>query len=804
LSKARAKIKIRFCFYIFIFLLYFLAFPLISVAGNPNGAHYNKENNNIFWFALISDTHVNSLIYWDETNYNAFIRDTLNILRPSFILNLGDLTDQLQDPLTLGQPQWNNYRNITFRNESINNNTYFDCPGNHDQYWESENPWPESNDAYSWPWCLALRITRYPLGWPRFQQLPLTFYRQNSIQGEATNQTQQSWIFNPDFGGTYHFMLVSTPHPDYTHPCIDGYNDSPGELNDGELNFIENELERRKNANLTFIFGHHPMNRLVIGRDRFSSLLRDYNVSLYGYGHTHDMGETMVRGTLHLNVDSLAEHSRYAIVAVDNDGISVTHATLNQWPVILITTPIDKNLGGNNPYAYKVHSLGIYGSMEYHQCPIRALVFDENPVTKVEYRIDGKDEWYPMSRVRRVGGTNSYLWETTEWDCTILPSGNHTLEVRATGSTTRSDIITFEIEPRLDLIFTIDVTGSMWDDIGSVKTSATAIVDEISSKVSDWRIAVVDFQDFPVYPYGCEPGSWWNPAGDWPYRAVLPFSTDKTAIINAINGLTPLCGWDWPESIYSALIRSINTEGLGEWRKGVKKVIILMTDSYPHDPEPFTGYTLADVKNAAASVDPAVIYPVFIGWDSIAQAYAEQIAEETGGKVFYAPTSTEVVDAILEAVEVALKSPTAEAGGSYSGNVGSPVTFDASSSYDPDGTIVLYEWDWDNDGIYDENTTSPTITHTWSSEFTGMVRLRVTDNDGLTGIDTASVEIKAIKGDLDNDGDVDQNDLNILLSYRNKPATVCPKCDLDGDGTITVLDARKLVLLCTRPGCATE
>jgi len=62
----------------------------------------------------------------------------------------------------------------------------------------------------------------------------------------------------------------------------------------------------------------------------------------------------------------------------------------------------------------------------------------------------------------------------------------------------------------------------------------------------------------------------------------------------------------------------------------------------------------------------------------------------------------------------------------------------------------------------------------------------------------------AIQGDLDNDGDVDQNDLNILLTYRNQPASACPECDLDGDGVITVLDARKLVLLCTRPRCATE
>ncbi|MCD6572052.1 MAG: DUF4815 domain-containing protein, partial [Thermoplasmata archaeon] len=79
---------------------------------------------------------------------------------------------------------------------------------------------------------------------------------------------------------------------------------------------------------------------------------------------------------------------------------------------------------------------------------------------------------------------------------------------------------------RLDLIFTIDVTGSMWDDIDAVKASATEIVNEISNKVPDWRIAVVDFQDFPVYPYGCEPDYMWpGYPGDWPYRAILPFST---------------------------------------------------------------------------------------------------------------------------------------------------------------------------------------------------------------------------------------------------------------------------------------
>lgn len=59
-------------------------------------------------------------------------------------------------------------------------------------------------------------------------------------------------------------------------------------------------------------------------------------------------------------------------------------------------------------------------------------------------------------------------------------------------------------------------------------------------------------------------------------------------------------------------------------------------------------------------------------------------------------------------------------------------------------------------------------------------------------------------GDLDADCDVDQNDLNILLSYRSQLASACPSCDLDGDGTVTGLDGRKLALLCTRPRCATQ
>ena len=77
--------------------------------------------------------------------------------------------------------------------------------------------------------------------------------------------------------------------------------------------------------------------------------------------------------------------------------------------------------------------------------------------------------------------------------------------------------------------------------------------------------------------------------------------------------------------------------------------------------------------------------------------------------------------------------------------VNQTVTFDASSSNDPDGYITNYEWAFGDANI--TSTTKEIIMHSYSSTGDYMVTLRVTDNQGIhnTSMELVSVKEKPIR-----------------------------------------------------------
>ena len=71
----------------------------------------------------------------------------------------------------------------------------------------------------------------------------------------------------------------------------------------------------------------------------------------------------------------------------------------------------------------------------------------------------------------------------------------------------------------------------------------------------------------------------------------------------------------------------------------------------------------------------------------------------------------------------------------YPPRVNDTITFDASESYDIDGTIVEYEWDF-GDGT---TSTTKNPTHSYNEEGSYTVKLTIIDDDGLTATLTSSV-----------------------------------------------------------------
>ncbi len=81
--------------------------------------------------------------------------------------------------------------------------------------------------------------------------------------------------------------------------------------------------------------------------------------------------------------------------------------------------------------------------------------------------------------------------------------------------------------------------------------------------------------------------------------------------------------------------------------------------------------------------------------------------------------------------------PAANANGPYVEDAGVAITLSSSGSFDNDGSIVSYEWDFG-----DGNTSTRTNpTHTYTSAGNYIVSLTVTDDDGATGTDSTSATI---------------------------------------------------------------
>ncbi len=134
-----------------------------------------------------------------------------------------------------------------------------------------------------------------------------------------------------------------------------------------------------------------------------------------------------------------------------------------------------------------------------------------------------------------------------------------------------------------------------------------------------------------------------------------------------------------------------------------------------------------------AVTDPSGAYTmtgVPVGTRSVLAFHAGYLDDATVGTLSAAGDSVSLatlflpLDANIEPIIDGLSASPAPAG--------APSLLSATA-HDPDGSIVLWEWDFENDGVFDyADANSATTTHTFPDAGTYLAKLRVTDDVGAT------------------------------------------------------------------------
>lgn len=286
-----------------------------------------------------------------------------------------------------------------------------------------------------------------------------------------------------------------------------------------------------------------------------------------------------------------------------------------------------------------------------------------------------------------------------------------------TVDTSVEKVLKTENSDGLDLCFIVDTTGSMEDDIDNAKANMEDILTHLENKTTNFRVALVDYRDF---------ASRTGASKDYASKVQLEFTDNKRSITEAINHLTLGHGGDSEETVYSALMDAVGLQ----WRSDAKKVIIILGDAAPLEPEPITNYTYEDVflalfnadiyldyeasdERVFGDVEDCLINVFSIGTDASddAEDFFKSIALDTGGSYAGVDDASKVSDAIIDSIEQieVVKKVSANAGmGDSMANVPIDIYLDGkylfTQTTDMQGDLKLEDLEpntyrWISDGI---------------------------------------------------------------------------------------------------------
>ncbi len=221
-----------------------------------------------------------------------------------------------------------------------------------------------------------------------------------------------------------------------------------------------------------------------------------------------------------------------------------------------------------------------------------------------------------------------------------------------------------EVRSVVDIVFLIDVTGSMGKEIEGVKNSITNFLTYLKNSGLDVRVAIVPFGDYAPADETTTDGIELDPR--W-----LDFS-DTVQAQEYVDQLTVGWGGDAPENSYGAILYAWNN---ATWRSGSNRILILLTDAFSHyegddgysefEPKTTKDELTNKLKGYATLYMVASTYGDYLDTDAdfSGEGDPREIAVETGGMVIYQSGDEEVdlssigiTDAILNTYVIIFES----------------------------------------------------------------------------------------------------------------------------------------------------
>lgn len=190
----------------------------------------------------------------------------------------------------------------------------------------------------------------------------------------------------------------------------------------------------------------------------------------------------------------------------------------------------------------------------------------------------------------------------------------------------------------LDVIFTIDTTGSMDPFINEVQDNILKVIETVLEYSPRVRMGFISYKD-----HGDEGED------EFYLTKILPLSFDRKEIVNFVRSpdLHIGEGGDGPEAVECALHEAVNFN----WSPTAPKAVVLIGDKPPHGViDSFRSCPrMKDYRQEVAALKRkgTKIYPILCNNISETESSFRWMAQETGGKFFYLKELSDLSDLLI-------------------------------------------------------------------------------------------------------------------------------------------------------------